>query len=263
MLERHFALANFHPKSFSIGHSSVGFTGDPRVGWSKAFILWVALGLIVTAQAGGVAGMTAFARGDYQAALAEWRPLAEQGEVEAQFDLGVLYDGGLGIKQDRTQAAHWYRQAAEQGHAKAQFNLAVLYANGLGVDKDMAEAVRWYQQAAARGQPEAQFNLAGLYQDGVGVFQNYATAAHWYQLAAFQGHAVAQNNLGILYASGQGIFQDLIAAYAWYDVAAANGNDKARLNRDQLAKTLTPAQISAGQQLSAKFAKLYQGRVED
>lgn len=116
--------------------------------WREALVGLIFSGLLAVAQAEYLAGMVAFARGDYQTALAEWRPLAEQGQAEAQFNLGVLCDGGLGIEQSPALAAHWYRRAAEQGHAEAQFNLAVLYANGLGVVRDMAEAARWYERAA-------------------------------------------------------------------------------------------------------------------
>ena len=48
---------------------------------------------------------------------------AEQGNAKAQYNLGVRYDNGLGVRQDYTQAVQWYRKAAEQGDAEAQFNL--------------------------------------------------------------------------------------------------------------------------------------------
>ena len=225
--------------------------------WRIALVLAGLLGVATPGQADYLVGMMAFARGDYRAALAEWRPLAERGQAEAQFNLGVLYDGGLGIERDYAQAADWYRRAAEQGHARAQFNLAVLYADGLGLARNYAEAARWYRQAADQGKAEAQFNLGVLYENGLGVIENRTDAARWYLLAAAQGHTVAQNNLGVLYASGQGIPQNSVAAYAWYDLAAANGNAKARFNRDRLVEILTPEQVLEGQQLSAEYAKRY------
>ncbi len=112
------------------------------------------LGLVMVSIAGQtdyLSGMAAFARDDYQAALLEWRPLAEKGQAEAQFNLGALYDQGLGVQQDYTQAAVWYQRAAAQGHIQAQYNLAVLYASGLGVAQNYPEAMRWYRQAAIRG----------------------------------------------------------------------------------------------------------------
>ena len=93
-------------------------------------------------------GFEATERGDYQTAFKLWLPLAEQGDAKAQFNLGVMYGDGLGVKQDYFEEVNWYRKAAEQGHAKAQFNLGVMYANGRGVKQDDFEAVKWYRQAA-------------------------------------------------------------------------------------------------------------------
>ena len=59
-------------------------------------------------------------RGDYQAALREWRPLAEQGDADAQARLGLMYDRGFGVAKNHTEAVKWYTCAAEQGKADAQ-----------------------------------------------------------------------------------------------------------------------------------------------
>ncbi|WP_315496945.1 tetratricopeptide repeat protein, partial [Haemophilus parahaemolyticus] len=64
-------------------------------------------------------GFEASTRGDYQTAFKLWLPLAEQGDAAAQFNLGVMYGNGRGVKQDYFEAVKWYRQAAEQGQAKA------------------------------------------------------------------------------------------------------------------------------------------------
>ena len=97
--------------------------------------------------------MAAYQRGDYATALREWRPLAEQGYADAQFNLGVMYDEGRGVPQDDAEAVKWYRKAAEQGDAGAQYNLGVMYGNGLGVPQDYAQAHMWYNLAASRFPP--------------------------------------------------------------------------------------------------------------
>ena len=71
------------------------------------------------------AALTAYDRGDYAAALAELRPLAEQGDATAKNSLGVMYDEGHGVPQDYAEAMTWYRKAAEQGYTSAQYNLAL------------------------------------------------------------------------------------------------------------------------------------------
>ena len=73
------------------------------------------------------AGVDAIVRGDYDTALAEFRPLAEQGDAKAQFHLGLMYANGEGVPQDYQEAVKWYRRAAEQGRPSAQYNLASMY----------------------------------------------------------------------------------------------------------------------------------------
>ncbi len=111
------------------------------------------LGLTAPAWAGWDEGVAAFKRGDYATALRELRPLAEKGGASAQYNLGILYDGGLGAPQDYTEAVKWYRKAAEQGHAKAQHNLGVMYGKGQGVPQDYVQAHLWYNLAASRSPP--------------------------------------------------------------------------------------------------------------
>ena len=70
-------------------------------------------------------GFAAYNAGDYATALKEWRPLAEQGNADAQNNLGAMYDNGNGVLQNYTEAVKWYRLAAEQGYAGAQINLGL------------------------------------------------------------------------------------------------------------------------------------------
>ncbi len=83
-------------------------------------------------------------------AIRELRLLAEQGDADAQFNLGIMYGDGRGVAQDYAEALQWYRKAAEQGYAKAQNNLGFMYSNGQGVPQDYAQAHMWYNLAASR-----------------------------------------------------------------------------------------------------------------
>jgi TPR repeat protein len=101
------------------------------------------------------AGMRAYITGDYETALKEWRPLADQGEAKAQFLLGWMYYKGQGVPQDYTEAVKWYRLAAEQGNALAQNNLGLMYGFGFGVPQDYVTAHMWFNVAAANGVEKA------------------------------------------------------------------------------------------------------------
>ena len=96
-------------------------------------------------------GFDAFQKNDYQTAFKLWLPLAEQGNVNAQYNLGVMYENGQGVKQDYFEAVKWYRQAAKQGYAKAQLNLGVMYFNGDGVRQDDEQAKEWFGKACDNG----------------------------------------------------------------------------------------------------------------
>ena len=87
---------------------------------------------------------------------------AEQGDAEAQFNLGVAHDNGRGIPQDYAEAAKWYRRAAEQGHAEALTNLGVMRFLGAGIPQSYREAYVWLSLAAANGGPPAAAELLAV-----------------------------------------------------------------------------------------------------
>ncbi|MDA0740161.1 MAG: tetratricopeptide repeat protein, partial [Nitrospirae bacterium] len=109
--------------------------------WRTYFYIVVGLSLMLAtpAWADYQAGVDAYERGDYETALKEWRPLADQGNATAQLNLGFMYDNGQGVPQDDQEAVKWFRRAAEQGDADAQYNLGLMYRTGQGVPQDDAE----------------------------------------------------------------------------------------------------------------------------
>ena len=94
--------------------------------------------------------------------ISKLKTLAESGFAPAQFNLGIAYDTGEGVRQDHTEAVKWYRLAAEQGHVRAQNNLAASYGRGEGVVQDYSEALKWYRIAASHGDRLARSNLASV-----------------------------------------------------------------------------------------------------
>ena len=154
------------------------------------FILFVLFGTHVSAQNFNK-GLKAAHAGDDATALKEWKPLAEQGEASAQYNLGVMYQKGRGVLKDYAEAVKWYRLAAEQGEAFAQLNLGTMYEGGSGVPKDYAEAVKWYRLSAEQGRPYAQHNLGLMYQKGYGVLKDNVTAHMWFNISSANGHEIS------------------------------------------------------------------------
>jgi len=104
--------------------------------------------------------MEAMERGDYAEAYCAWRPLAEQGDAEAQYSLGWFYANGYGVRVSPETAVKWWRRAGEQGHVEAQFALGMTYATGDGVEADPAQAIPWLIMAAGQGHEDAQVVLS-------------------------------------------------------------------------------------------------------
>lgn len=116
--------------------------------------LCVALAVALPARADFETGVAAARAGDYAGALREWRPLAESGNRDAQFNLGLLYENGLGVARDDAEALAWYRRAAERGDAGAQYNVGEFYAFGRGVAPNSVLAVAWITVAEESGAPK-------------------------------------------------------------------------------------------------------------
>ena len=156
---------------------------------------WARLALVVALTATASPGLraatlqeaqAAFDRADFDRAQAVWRDLAAgdgKQAAEAAFQLGLLYDLGLGEAPDPTKARRWYLEAANLGQPAAQFNVGVMLDAGTGEPRNPAAAAIWYARAAANGLARAQYNLALLYESGDGVPRNLALARGWLRRA--------------------------------------------------------------------------------
>lgn len=250
---------------------------------------------ILMASTAAVADMesaqTAFKKGDHAAAIKEFTNMGNAGNLSAQLILGALYNKGGVIPRDDRAAAVWFQKAAEQGNPEAQYQLGSLYENSQ-LTQNYAQAVIWHHKAAQKGSAKAQVRLGHIYSRGLGTTQNYNDAILWYGKAALQGNAEAQHSLGLMYTLGKGlpqndqlaigwltkaaaqqypdselllgrIYQDgtgtdkkPVLAYALYDLAVKHKttflNDAVKL-RDRLAAELTPEQMEYSKQLIAEF----------
>jgi TPR repeat protein len=166
-------------------------------------------------------GQDAYASGNYQAALKLWRPLAEQGNAQAQSRIGWMKWNGIGVKPDVADAVKWYRKAANRGDAKAEFNLGMMYWWGMGsVPKDYAEAAKWFRKSAD------------------------------------QGDATAQTSLGVMYEHGVGVTQDYVQAYMWFILAKAAGNKSSAISLDEIAAKMPPGKIAEAKRLADAWRQI-------
>ena len=157
-------------------------------------------------------GITAYKLGDYETAFKEFLPLADR------------------------------------GHALAQFNLGVMYRGGIGIPKNIGLAVKYYALAANQGVARAQYLLGSIYRGGKGVIQNDGIALKWFSLAASQGDIDAQYYLGVMYRRGR--LQNFVFAHMWWNIAALSGDRMAAKNRDEVAMRMSLSQIRKAYKLA-------------
>ncbi len=253
---------------------------------------WMVLALLIVVLLGSVhaadlqAGLEAYKRGDYEAALREFRPLAEQGYAEAQLHLGAMYEYGRVVPWNPLEAMNWYRKAAERGHPKAQAHLGLNYRDGQVLPKDNVKAYAWFDNAAVQGDknagkardelaeslaPEVLANakdLADEYREVIRerIFEkgrvayergDYASAYEVWKRLAEQGFAKAQFKVGVMYYNGEGAPKDYVQAYAWFDVVAAQGDKDAEHVRDDLAESMTLEARAEAKELARQYTKDY------
>jgi hypothetical protein len=161
------------------------------------------------------AGIEAWQQSDYAGAVAIWRPLAEKGDADAQFNLGQAYRLGRGVPTNLSAAKTWFERAANQGHVDAQTTLGLLlFQNG-----DQAEGLSWLKKAAEQGEPRA--------------LLVYGTAL----------------------VNGDTVTQDRVLGYAYVSRAAAQGLEPAKNTLDQLDQILPLADRKRGVAMARDLAK--------
>jgi TPR repeat protein len=180
------------------------------------------------------------------------RTLAEAGDPKAQLILGLQYLDGSGTKNDGAAFA-WLSRAAARNEPVAQYEMGVMYENGRGVRADPVQAFKWLESAALKGNRRAIHSLATAYTEGRGTEKNMSEAARWYGRAAELGSVNDQFNLGVLFERGMGITQSLPDAYKWYAIAAAQGDKESQSRIAAIAAMLAPDDLAAAQAAAASF----------
>lgn len=164
---------------------------------------------------------------DDKKAVELYQIAAEQGNAQAQCDLGICYRQGEGVQQDFEKAIFWYEKAAAQGHSGAFCNLGVMYDNGIGVPVDKVKAFDYFKKSAEGGQMDGQFCCGFKYFSGQAVEQNYQEAIKWFTKAAKQGEPDSMYHLAICYNDGLGVDRNPAAAAHYLYAAADRGFRKA------------------------------------
>ncbi|PJK28394.1 SEL1-like repeat protein [Minwuia thermotolerans] len=239
-----------------------------------------------------------FDHGRPEQGVALLRPLADQGDAEARFLLGLAYSDGRGVPRDRaralrlfeaaaadghadaaflaglahhrgrgtaadqTEAVRYMREAAEAGHAAARYRMGLFHQTGAGVTRDPEAAAGWFRQSARQGFPEAAAAIAKAYENGVGVEKNLPWAMRWHERAAGYGVARSQFKFGVLVAAGRGMPADPETGLKWLILAEGKGIAEAPPVVDALEARLSPAAVRRAEAAARAWRPRPAGQVE-
>jgi len=176
---------------------------------------------------------------------------AENGDVDAQYELGCHYEAGTDDEEpDYAEAEIWIRKAAGQGHedakkklvfyddlkkalagdARAQWNVGEHFRKGVIIKEDDEKAAEWFLKSAEQGDSFGEFSVAICYYDGEGLPEDLLTANRWFRRAvvglrkaAAEGDAESQQKLGACYDNGRGVAKDPEEAIKWFRKSAEQG----------------------------------------
>jgi len=149
---------------------------------------------------------------------------AKAGDAEAQYLYGKsLFDNPSTF----AQAISWFEKAGEQGYLEAQKGLAMIYGLGFGLTKDLNKSAYWCEKAAMQGDAYSQLDLGRSYKKGLGVPVNYEKAAYWFMKAAMNEDIYAYSEIAEMYYLGQYYPKDMNLAVMWYQKGAEHGDAKA------------------------------------
>ncbi len=177
--------------------------------------------------------------------------------IQAQEAENDNFEAGIAAYQanNLSLAFKEFMEASKCGHSDSQYNIGLMYEYGIGIVKNASEAVVWYTKAAEQGNSDAAFNLGALYENGKGTPINYIKAREFYRKAASHGDALAIGNLGMLYIRGQGVKQDKMLGVALLLVSATNDPSPQNNASQNITATrgLSTEMIKEAQSLSEKL----------
>lgn len=183
---------------------------------------------------------------------------AKSGQAQAQYNLALLYEEGLGVPADLKQAVTLYLSAAEQEHVRAQYKLGLIYLNTHTDLQDTDQAIFWLRRAARQNDANAFYQLGLLFSDPSRPQYYEMLALEYLLVAARQGHLLSQLKLGELYQTSQHN-ADLMKAYIWLSVVQHRGDKRVAGSLQPLADKLTVQELSiARQAISEIYNAVYQ-----
>ena len=173
--------------------------------------------------------------------------LANKGNAEAQYHVGMMHNNGIGTQKDPRQAFEWFQKSAASNDPLGAYKLGCYYAGQFAgvVTPDSNEALKHKLIAAKAGYALAQYDVAILY----GKQGNSEEAIKWLKMAGDQGDPMALFGLSMSYSAGEGTPKDLSMSYAYFKLSKR----APKKNVDEYAAMLSKPELEKAEKLVSEF----------
>ena len=171
--------------------------------------------------------------------------------LQVQFSYANEFEKGMFAleMEDYERAVYYLSFEAAQGNPRAQYNLGLMYKNGTGVKKDFNEALGWFILGSNNDHMLSKYALGLMYYKGEGISKNYSKAMNLFLEASFMGHPASQINVGNMYYFGEGVGKNYPKAHMWWSFAKEKGVDAAFSNLTMIENKMTNSQLLEAQKL--------------
>lgn len=173
--------------------------------------------------------------------------LANKGNAEAQYHVGMMYNNGIGTEQDRKQAFEWFQKSTVSGDPLGAYKLGCYYdGQGAGiVELDADQALKYKLVAAEAGYALAQNDVGVLYERR----GNSEEALKWWKKAGDQGYPSALFSLSRAYSGGKGVPRDISISYAYFKLSKV----APAKNVNEMASMLSKPELANGEKLVSEW----------
>ena len=164
-----------------------------------------------------------------------YKKAADAGVLSVQLRLAEYYLNGTIVNHDIWQAIYWYKKAAAQNDPYALFMLGTFADQGIGESINKKKALKYFMKSAKLGYSKAQYNVAEYYSQGIASEkESHGLACYWYRKAALQDDPRAQKEVGFHYLIGQGVDQNYTYGLNWLNLSEQNGDLDAKSFMDEI-----------------------------
>lgn len=171
--------------------------------------------------------------------------LAEKGDAQAQYNLGMMLNNGIGTAKNPSLALQWFEKSAQAGDPLAAYKAGCYYSGQFKdtVAVDSEKSLQYKLVAAEAGYSLAQHDVANVYAQR----NQFSTAIKWWEAAAKQGYPLSLYNLSVTYKEGKFVPRDNVRAYAYFKLAKVISeekiSEKAQTSLDEVKRSMTQTEF--------------------